>query len=87
MSSNDLNTRIRLNALRLLSELRMTQAAVVRRAVARGHTFDRQRFNHILRGRESAVGKANAIADGFGVDVSTLTMPVPGDFRDPQVPR
>ena len=73
---NDLDSRIRSNAKRLIRELRTTQAAVVRKANAKGHVLDRSRLNHILHGREAAAGKADAIADGLGVDVSQLTMPV-----------
>lgn len=76
---NDLDSRIRINAMRLIRELKTTQAAVARTAESKGHTLGRSRLNHILRGRESASGKADAIADGLGVDVSQLTMPVAGD--------
>lgn len=74
--------RVRFHAQRLIEEFGVTQAAVAQRAAARGHRLDAQYFNNILHGRAPAIGKIDAIAAGLGVDVSTLTMPIPAPGDD-----
>ena len=74
---NDADEIGRLNTARLMEEMGLSQAEVVRRAVAAGHTFDTATLNRVLRGRQPIRGHLEKVADALGVSMSSLLMHIP----------
>lgn len=74
----------RRNAVRIMDEQGVSQAELVRRAQAAGHTFDTATCNKVLRGRQPIRGHLEKVADGLSVSLSTLLEE--GDNTDPVPP-
>ncbi len=73
----------RRNTAQLMEEQNISQAELVRRVLAKGHTFDTATLNRVLHGHQPARGHLEKLAAGLETTMSRLLDEGNGEDTDP----